>query len=70
MTEETPDTLKEVIQDLSLYRSRHPASTTEMLSLLSIRKDVCYHLTGEVNVLSLSKSIKLKHVTNMFSLII
>lgn len=64
MTEETPNPLKKVTPYLSLSRDGHPAPSIEMLSLLSIRKDVCYHPSGAVNVLSWSKPSKLRHVTN------
>lgn len=64
MTEETPNPLKKVTPYLSLSRDGHPAPTIEMLSLISIRKDVCYYPSGAVNVLSWSKPSKLRHVTN------
>lgn len=64
MTEETPDPLKRVTPYLLLSRDGQLACTKEMLSLISIRKDVCYHPSGAVNILTLSKSSKLGHVTN------
>lgn len=69
MTEETPDPLRRGNSRSFTLSGWASASTTEVLSLISIRKDVYYHPEDAVTVLTLSKSIKLGPVINMFSLI-